>query len=257
MRRRTWFQLALFTLLPGLLFGLRFLHALPSYLADLKQSHIAGIGKVLDLGDGVLRMEVDQYWLGDPGTNVIEIQRAFPDYLPDTNSIVGGTAVFFAVTNEWDNPFYIPSPNHPVDFVDSWEYSLAMTNSGPICAPRFISEEYPPLFIIGSNDVEVVNFLSNFVQSVFIARDHGLYYRTLRDALRSPSPSMRECRTMSVLPMYSVSFHADETNLVEMLYDPLLPGRFRYDALFYLQKTWLACDEHDPRAMIDLAESTA
>ena len=236
MRRRTWFQIALVMLLPSILLGQWLIRVPGSYLAFLKGSDIAGIGKILDLSGGVLRMEVDHYWLGDQGTNVIEIQRVCLGPFPNIDSITGSTAVFFAMTNEWRSAFYTPISNFPVDFEDSWEYSLALTNCGPVCAPRFGLVEYPSLFSVGSNDVEVVNFFSNFVQSVFIARDHGLYYRTLRDALRSPSPSMRECRVMSVLPMYSVSFHADETNLVEMLYDPLLPGRFRYDALFYLQK---------------------
>jgi hypothetical protein len=223
-------------LLPSFLLGQWITEMPPSYLAFLKQSHIAGIGKALDLGDGVLNMEVDHYWLGDQGTNVIEIQQAFRVCLPGTNSIIGRTAVFFAVTNEWEGPFYIPSPNLPADFEDSWEYSLALTNCGPVCAPRFISREFPSLFIMGSNDVEVVNFCSNFVESVFVTRDHGLYYRTLRDALRSQSLSMKEFAGMSVLPMFSVTSRASETNLVEMLYDPLLIDFFRKDALFYLQK---------------------
>lgn len=238
MKIRLWFLFALFMLLPSFLPGQWFLRAPSSYLAFLKQSHIAGIGKVLDLGGDVLRMEVDRYWLGDQGTNVIEIQRAYLDHIPNVDSIIGSTAVFFAVTNEWEVPFYIPSPNQPADFVDSWEYSLAMTNSGPVCAPRFISGEYPPFFVIGSNDTEVVNFCSNFVESVFITRDHGLYYRTLRDALRSESPSMLEFKRMSCLPMYAILARGSETNYVEMLYDPLLPGRYRYDALFNLQKNY-------------------
>jgi len=234
MKITPWFQLALFMLLPGLLLGQWIVRTPPEYLSFLKGSDIAGIGKVLDVSDDALRMEVDHYWLGDQGTNVIEIQEVFPEYLPDTNAIIGSTAVFFAVTNAWRGTFR--SSSHQVDFEDSWEFSFALTNCGPVCVPKFAPANAPALFVIGSNDVEVVNFFSNFVASVFIARDHGLYYRTLRDALRSQSPSMKEFGAMSVLPMFSILSHGNETNFVEMLYDPLLPRRYRSSALFQLQK---------------------
>ena len=236
MRRRTWLQLALFMLLPSFLMGQWLIRVPPSYLALLKGSDIAGIGKILDLSDGVLRMEVDHYWLGDQGTNVIEIQRVCLDPSPDIDSIVGSTAVFFAMTNEWKSAFYTPTSNFPADFEDSWEYSLALTNCGPVCAPRFGLVEYPSLFSAGSNDVEVVSFCSNFVESVFITRDHGLYYRTLRDALRSKSPAMLEFKAMSGLPMEAILARGSEANFVEMLYDPLLPDFFRRGALFQLKK---------------------
>ncbi|MGI5870144.1 MAG: hypothetical protein ACOX9C_11970 [Kiritimatiellia bacterium] len=231
-----WFQLALLAILPGLLFGTLFVQNSPRYLSFLKRSDIAGIGRILDVSDNVLRMEVDHYWLGSQGTNVIEIERAFLEACPDLDSIVGNAAVFFAMTNKWKNPPH--SSTLPVDFEDSWEFSFALTNCGPACPPRFAPANAPPLFIIGSNDVEVVNFFSNFVESVFITRDHGLYYRTLRDALRSESSAMLECRSMSFLPMFSILSHGSETNLVEMLYDPLFPNQYRYNTLFQLQKKY-------------------
>ncbi|MGI5869796.1 MAG: hypothetical protein ACOX9C_10195, partial [Kiritimatiellia bacterium] len=73
MRIKPWIQLALFVLLPGWLLGNWRAPTPPRFLSFLKRSDIAGIGKVLDIGDDSLRMQVDQYWIGDPGTNVIEI----------------------------------------------------------------------------------------------------------------------------------------------------------------------------------------
>ncbi|MGI5868946.1 MAG: hypothetical protein ACOX9C_05845, partial [Kiritimatiellia bacterium] len=58
---------------PAFLMGQWIVEVPPRYLSFLKRSDIAGIGKVLDIGDDSLRMQVDQYWIGDPGTNVIEI----------------------------------------------------------------------------------------------------------------------------------------------------------------------------------------
>lgn len=226
----------IFLILCEIALGDGFVRTPPRYLSFLKRADISGIGTVLDLNDGVMRIEVNDYWLGDRGTNVIDIHEAFSEFLPETNSIIGHTAVFFAVTNQWKGPFY--SPTLPMDFEESWEFSLALTNCGPVCPPKFSPSNFPPLFIIGINDVQIVNFLSNFVESVFITRDHNLYYRTLRDALHSQSSSMKECGAMSFLPMYSVLAHADETNLVEMLYDPFLVSRFRNDALFYLKKKY-------------------
>ncbi len=236
MKIKQTLQLLSLILVCPILLGDWFVRTPPRYLSYLKGSDIAGIGTVLDVDDGVMRIGVKDYWLGDWGTNVIEIHEAFPEYLPETNSIIGRTAVFFAVTNQSRGPFY--SPALPTNFEDSWEFSLALTNCGPVCPPKFSPSNFPPLFIVGSNDVEIVNFFSNFVASVFITRDHDLYYRTLRDALRSQSSSMKECGAISFLPMYSVLAHADETNLVEMLNDPLLVPRFRYDALFNLKKKY-------------------
>ena len=75
-------------------------------------------------------------------------------------------------------------------------------------------------------------FFSNIVASTVIARDRDLLYTTLRDAIRGDKTGKELYSAMSIMPMMELFWTGSETNLVEALYDPLLPPRFRKFALW-------------------------
>ncbi len=104
------------------------------------------------------------------------------------------------------------------------------------CPPKFVYPNPPTWYALETNDVDHLNFFSNLVESIVIARDKGLLYTTLRDAIKSDETGADPYETMSVLTMRELFWVDSETNLVKALYDPLLAPRFRRHALFQLKR---------------------
>ena len=218
------------------------------YLNAIQFSDVAGIGTIEAMSNTIMTVRVDNYWLGNPGTNILSVNNSGewntgipPEFQNETNAadlfmpklkMPDKTVVFFAMTNEWK---YSSLPLRSLAEFD-WNLVQSFTNVGPACSPQFYDINCAPWFIIETNDIEHVTFLSNITQCIFFTRDRQQFYRELRDVLKPDLSCDVLYKAMTFMPMTDLLWDSDETNLVEALYDPLLAPRFRYDALWTLQK---------------------
>ncbi len=201
------------------------------YLKGFQYADVAGVGTAVENHGNSLVIDVKNYWFGSFATNPITIDGA--GLLPDsTNYYHAKNIVFFAMTNEWKSAV----PTRPsLEFV-IWDSSVAFTNLDGYCSPKFVSYDPPTWFALETNDVEHLAFFSNVVKSIVVAKDMDLLYTTLRDAVKSDESGKQPYKGMAFMPLWELTWRADETNLVKMLYDPLLTPKFRRSALSQLKK---------------------
>lgn len=206
------------------------------YLSVFQYADVAGMGYAVGHGYDSLMIDVKHYWTGGFPTNPVSINAAFGGWTDEmvenaATCYNGKAIVFFAMTNDWK--VAVP-PRPPTEHV-ILDNSVYMTNSGGFCTPKFVSSYPPAWFAMETNDVEHVAFFSNIVASTVVARDRDLLYATLRDAIRGDETGKELYSAMSIMPMMELFWTGSETNLVEALYDPLLPPRFRKFALSELK----------------------
>lgn len=218
------------------------------FLNVIQYSDIAGIGTIEALSNTVMTVKVDHYWLGSSDTNILSVNNSgewnpqlkppafsgdMPTYEQDRRpAMLGKVVVFFALTNEWK------SSSLPLRSLTEFDWNLvqSFTNAGPSCPPKFYDLYCAPWFTIETNDIEHATFLSNITQCIFFSRDRQQFYRELRNVLKPDLSCSPVYKAMTFMPMTDLLWDSDETNLVEALNDPLLAPRFRYDALWTLQK---------------------
>ncbi len=207
------------------------------HIKSFQYADVVGVGKAIGQHDDALVIDVERFWMGSFTTNPVSIYQAFSDWsdgIPrdNTNYYAGKNIVFFATTNEVK--FAISShPKYDYLIMDS---SVYFTNRYGSCPPKFVYPNPPTWYALETNDVDHLNFFSNLVESIVVGRNRNLLYTTLRDAIKSDETGSDPYKTMSALTMQELLWTDDETNLVEALNDPLLAPRFRYDALWTLQK---------------------
>jgi hypothetical protein len=205
-------------------------------LMGIQYSDLAGVATLHTVTNEDLVVSVKNWWLGGypsnqfviAGSDCRGIEEAY-GWSP-TNAI-GRDIVFFAVTNEWKQGL----AHIPDDGRLDWDFAQSFTEFGPSCAPKLYSPVTPPIFLVDTNMIEYVSVLSNLTQSVFITRDRVQLYHSLRDAYGTGNSGVQPYRTMAWRPLYWLSYQGTETEVVEMLGDPLLHQRYRRQALFQLK----------------------
>jgi hypothetical protein len=206
------------------------------YLSVFQYADVAGMGYAVGHGHDTLTIDVKHYWTGSFPTNPVSINAAFGEWTDEMveNAATyynGKTIVFFATTNDWK----VAVPMRPLTEYMILDNSVYMTNSGGFCTPKFVSSDPPTWFTLETNDWSHITFFSNIVASTVVARNRDLLYTTLRDAIREDETGTEIYSAMSLMPMMELLWTSNETNLVEALYDPLLPTRFRKFALSELK----------------------
>jgi hypothetical protein len=204
------------------------------------------MGTVTAASNSVLSVAVSEYWLGGFAQTNISIQNAYTEFFYESQdppvinpnpflNLPGKKVVFFGVTNEWK---HLSCGTNHADRLFDWELPNCLTNGGAEVAPKFYDIYMPTWFVVESNTSARVSFLSNITDCVFFSRDKTQFYRTLRDAIKVDQGGEFPYRHMSISPMVETIYDAAETNLVEMLNDPLLAPRFRATALHNLKKRY-------------------
>lgn len=201
------------------------------YLRTFQYADVAGVGIAVGHHGSSLIIDVQNYWTGSFATNPVTIHSA--GLLPDsTNYYQGRNIVFFAMTNQWKSAV----PTRPLLESMILDSSVVFTNLDGYCSPKFVCDDPPTWFALETNDVEHLAFFSNIVTCIVITKDQDLLYTTLRDAVKSDESGEQPYKGMSFMPLWELTWRADETNLVKMLHDPLLTPAFRQSALFQLKK---------------------
>lgn len=203
------------------------------YLKGFQYSDVAGAGTVVGLYKDSFLIDVKDYWVGSFNTNPVTIHGAGP-LLDSTSDYQGKFLVFFAMTNVWKSAV----PPRPLMESMIWDSSVTFTNLDGYCAPKFVSRNPPTWFVLETNDVEHLAFFSNIVNSTVVEKDIDLLYTTLRDAIKNDESGEQPYKSMSFMPLWELTWRVDETNLIEMLYDPLLATKFRQSALSQLIKRY-------------------
>lgn len=207
------------------------------FIETLQYADVAGMGEAIGHGSNSLTIDVKNYWMGCFPTSPIKIDRAFSEWDDDlveeaashySNMVI----VFFATTNV--NKSAIPP--RPISETVIWDPTVTFTNFGGYCPARFVQDDPPTWFALETNDVEHLNFFSNIVESVVAAKDKRLFYTTARDAIKADESGEQPYKGMSFMPLLELIWEADETNLVEMINDPLLTRRLRVRAMGQLKK---------------------
>ncbi len=207
------------------------------YLTAFQYADFAGEGTFVDHADDTLVIDVKNYWFGSFPTNPVPITGAFLEWVDDdntdaTNYFKGKTIVFFAMTNEWKVAIH----ERTMDEGLLWNTGEMFTNIWGYCPPKFVWGSPPTWFALETNDVEHIHFFSNIVESVVVNRDRRLFYTTTRDAIKADESGGQPYKGMSFLPLLEMIWEENETNLVEMINDPLLTPRLRARAMGQLKK---------------------
>jgi hypothetical protein len=146
---------------------------------------IVGTGRVIGSSPHTFRIEVDNYWLGNPGSNSLDI--AANDLIPPvTNSPI----VFFATTNS----YFKHDIAEPLSLLCQWSFLTnrvidpAQTEQGETVVV------FPaPLHLIGDGlswfpaekEVDgITEFASNLVHRARIQADYSAFYNIVRDGTR-------------------------------------------------------------------------
>ncbi len=207
------------------------------HVKSFQYADVVGVGKAVGQYEDALVINVEKFWTGSFSTNPVTIHQAFGDWsdgIPrdNTNYYAGKNIVFFATTNEVK--FAISS--HPKYDYLILDWSVTFTNRYGYCPPKFVWSDPPTWFALDANDEEHLVFYSNIVESIVVSKDRNLLYKTLRDAIKSDESGEQPYKGMSFMPLWQIIWTDNETNLVNVLYDPFLAPRFRSDALYELKK---------------------
>ena len=210
----------------------------PSLSRKLAESDVVGIGTYKGyMADGY-RISNVTYWLGDPGTNSVSVIPLPQDshFCARSTDVINDTVVFFGNRLGWQQS--------PTNFVfratpfSSWEWREKLMQAGSVEQVPSPPFQFPGDWInVTTNSPDMVNFISNVVQSLCVSPDLNQYSEALIPPL--------EVGWESELFMFKGDVFMEMLNLlggenvdflVHVLNSPKYPGKYRGSALFQLKK---------------------
>ena len=209
----------------------------PPLSQRLAESDVVGIGTYKGyMADGY-RISNVTYWLGDPGTNSVSVIPLPQDshFCARSTDVINDTVVFFGNRLGWQQS--------PTNFVfratpfSSWEWReklMQAGSAGQVPSPPF---QFPGDWInVTTNSPDMVNFISNVVQSLCVSPDLIQYSEALIPPLGVGWESeLFMFKGDAFMEILKLEWAESEDFLVHVLNSSEYPRKFRGLALSYLQ----------------------
>ena len=183
---------------------------------------IVGIGTVTGISTNawgeVAHLDVENYWIGNPGSNTLCVS-ANELFLPVSSTSI----VFFATSYTLPHYYYMGAVSRLTLLFKMPEYRQGREPQ----APQFYDNERSWLHVTTENSA-LVAFASNLVQAAQISTNRLTFYELIRDGYRLQPPGTRIHTDCDVT--FIGCRHWMPTNFMEEVWsDPLLPDGPRAD----------------------------
>ena len=184
---------------------------------------IVGIGTVTGISTNawgeVAHLDVENYWIGNPGSNTLSVSGN-KLFLPVTSTSI----VFFATSYTLPHYYYQMGTVAQLDLL--FKMPVYRQSRAPE-APRFYDSDRSWLHVTTENSA-LVAFASNLVQAAQISTNRLTFYELIRDGYRLQPPGTRIHTDCDVT--FIGCRHWMPTNFMEEVWsDPLLPDGPRAD----------------------------
>lgn len=179
-------------------------------------SDIVGIGHITNSWDTGFTVAVDNYWIGNPGSNSLSIVGRD---IPVTNTPV----LFFATEYVLDGRIEPATRWYQFVFDSAWLRDHSHKEN-----LRLVGHTYS-LIPVTTDNAELVSFASNLVYAAQVPVNTNAFYKTIRDGVRLHPPSSR-IHTDSMMAFRNCGYFMSTNFIHQIQSDPLLGGE---------AKTWV------------------
>lgn len=192
-----------------------------------------GIGTYV--GEG--KLAAISAWYGDLGTNSLSIMEWGDEPVFLQKLEPGDKAVYFLSTRQWN-----PVPSNIVfrgQPPSAWEYREKLISAGVSPQPCPKSSLWGGIrwVGVGTNDTQVLNYVSNVVHSLCVSRDLIQYSQALIPAIEVEADSpLFLFKGEAMLEMLALEWSESEAFLEYVLNAPAYPRRVRGSALYQLKQ---------------------
>lgn len=194
-----------------------------AYLCD-----IAGTGEVVESRPKGFRIVVDNYWVGNSGTNVLDIAV---DADPPPSGHV--PIVFFASTNAYFKGEVV----EPLALLCQWSFltnrtvgsattELGLEARTTVTNLQLLADSLS-WFNVSADGGLLLEYASNLVHHARTQVDHQVFYETVRDGARLPPATSPRIYADSIHQLMHWGSYESEEYLRRVWVDPLITGRAR------------------------------
>lgn len=188
---------------------------------------IAETGEVVESRPKGFRIVVDNYWGGNPGTNILDIAV---DADPPPSSHV--PIVFFASTNAYFKLEVV----EPLSLLCQWSFltnrtvgsattELGLEARTTVTSLQLLADSLS--WFNASDDGGRLEYASNLVHHARTQVNHQAFYETVRDGARLPPATSPRIHADSIHQLMHWGSYESEEFLRRVWDDPLISGRAR------------------------------
>lgn len=182
---------------------------------------MAGIGTVVESSITNIKLTVTEYWLGNPGTNSLNITTDMEDMEVAT---IHSNIVFFAVTNE----HYQARTFTELYATHTWEYAFQRPVDLPVIPPTFFGGSRAWFYTTESSG-ELLSLATNLIVQCRTAPNMEEFYNLIR--LEGKINSNYKVDGEKMYSLWGVVFYGN-SNLVSLVAnDPKVYPIYRNNAL--------------------------
>ncbi len=191
---------------------------------------VIGIGQISSQTPSNTVIQVTDFWLGDPGSNLLTVSSTPDDF-------VGCTTPFLFFLSRYQSFLDLTPPESHFSYIFDMNYHRSRHEPDGLYLYDGVRSWIP----VTPENANLVTWSSNLVQAAQVAMDPQAFYELIRDGYRLNADTSRIHRDSVYTFMFFHYFN--EADFMQQVWaDPLLVGRARaWVNMSYQQetKTWL------------------